>query len=319
LANAFTLSLYDRISTKTVHLCSLFVNLLFFAVLYWCYLVMPQHGVGGGCAMLGGERRRKILARVATEQSIETQALADEFRVSLMTIRRDIKRLEQEGFLRQTYGGATMQLLKSVELGFNSRILQFSAQKRAIGLQGARLVGLTETIFLGEGTTTAQFAQVLPVHPRTLVITASLSHASLLRSRGIAVIVIGGALQADELATTGPIAEATVNRFYADTCVLGAAGVDADFGITELDLDVATLHRLMIERSRNVMLLADHSKFAAHGPAVVAPIVGITTLVTDQEASEDVLGRFRASKVSVVQAPGHPPDDGDHERRRPPI
>ncbi len=83
--------------------------------------------------MLAADRRRRILDRVAEKQSIEAQSLADELEVSVMTIRRDIKRLEQDGFLRQTYGGATVQLTKSVELGFNSRALHYSAQKRLIG------------------------------------------------------------------------------------------------------------------------------------------------------------------------------------------
>ncbi len=174
--------------------------------------------------MLASERRRRILERVAERQSIETQALADELGVSVMTIRRDIKRLEQDGFLRQTYGGATAHLTKSVELGFNSRALQFSPQKRLIGTSAARLIEPGQTLFLGEGTTTAQFAQFLPPHPRLLVITASLSHASLLCSRNISVIAVGGKLDADELVMTGPLAEAAINRFFADVCVLGAAG-----------------------------------------------------------------------------------------------
>ena len=62
--------------------------------------------------MLAADRRRRILDRVAEQQSIEAQALADELGVSVMTIRRDIKRLEQDGFLRQTYGGATARVIR---------------------------------------------------------------------------------------------------------------------------------------------------------------------------------------------------------------
>src|SRR5215469_18343160 len=191
--------------------------------------------------MLASERRKLILERVAEHQSIETQALAEELSVSEMTIRRDIKRLEQDGFLRQTYGGATVHITKSVELGFNSRALQYAAQKRVIGAFAARMIEPGQTLFLGEGTTTSQFAQFLPPHPRLLVVTASLSHASLLCSRNIPVIVVGGKLHADELAMTGPLAEAAINRFFADVCVLGAAGVDPEVGVTELDYEVAAL------------------------------------------------------------------------------
>src|SRR5207245_9212410 len=144
--------------------------------------------------MLANERRRLLLERVAEHQSIEPQALADELSVSVITIRRDIKRLEQDGFLRQTYGGATVHVNKSVELGFNSRALQFSAQKRRIGASAARLIEPGQTLFLGEGTTTAQFAQFLPPHPHLLVVTASLSHANLLCSLHIHLVVFGAKL-----------------------------------------------------------------------------------------------------------------------------
>jgi DeoR/GlpR family transcriptional regulator of sugar metabolism len=249
--------------------------------------------------MLASERRRLILERVAEHQSIETQALAEELGVSEMTIRRDIKRLEQDGFLRQTYGGATVHVTKSVELGFNSRALQFSSQKRLIGTNAARLIEPGQTLFLGEGTTTAQFAQFLPPHPRLLVVTASLSHASLLCSRKISVIVAGGKLHADELIMTGPIAEATLNRFYADICVLGAAGIDPHVGVTELDYETAALHRLMMERSRHVMVLADHSKLRFRAPAVVAPLQMVNTLITDDTASEEVLAALRACGLQI--------------------
>src|SRR5436305_12397847 len=115
--------------------------------------------------MLASERRRLILERVAELQSIEAQALADELQVSAMTIRRDIKRLEQDGFLRQTYGGATVHITKSVELGVNSRAVQYAAQKRVIGASAAQMVEPGQTRYLAEGKTASQCAQILPPHP----------------------------------------------------------------------------------------------------------------------------------------------------------
>ncbi len=252
--------------------------------------------------MLASTRRRLILERVAEQQSIEAQALADELNVSVMTIRRDIKRLEQDGFLRQTYGGATVHITKSVELGFNSRALQFSAEKRLIGSYAANLMKPGQTLFLGEGTTTSQFAQFLPPHPHLLVITTSLSHASLLCSRKIRVVVVGGNLHENELIMTGSIAEATINRFYADICVLGAAGIDMEVGVTELDHEAAAIHRLMIERSRHVMMLADHSKLGFCASAVVAPVQMVGTLITDEGVSEEVLAPFYAADLHISLA-----------------
>src|SRR5260221_13123067 len=98
--------------------------------------------------MLASERRRLILERVAERQSIEAQSLADELQVSVMTIRRDIKRLKQDGFLRQAYGGATAHLTKSVELGFNSRTLQFSPQKRWFAARAAQVIEPSQTVLM---------------------------------------------------------------------------------------------------------------------------------------------------------------------------
>jgi DeoR/GlpR family transcriptional regulator of sugar metabolism len=162
-----------------------------------------------------------------------------------------------------------------------------------------------QTLFLGEGTTTSQFAQFLPPHPHLQVITASLSHASLLGSRNIRVIVLGGKLHGDELTMTGPIAEATLHRFYADICILGAAGVDAQVGVTELDYEVASLHRLMMERSRCVLVLADHSKLGFRAPAVVAPASMVTTLVTDEAAPPEMLAQLQACGMQVTIAGKH--------------
>ncbi len=186
-----------------------------------------------------------------------------------------------------------------MELGFNSRALQFSSQKRLIGASAARLIEPGQTLFLGEGTTTEQFAQFLPPHPRLLVITASLSHASLLCSRNISVIVVGGKLHADELTMLGPIAEATIGRFYADICVLGAAGIDPHVGVTELDYESAALHRLMMERSRHIMVLADHSKLGFRAPAVVAPVQMLYTLITDDAAPAEMLEQLRACGLQI--------------------
>lgn len=258
--------------------------------------------------MLASERRRLILERVAERQSIEAQVLADELNVSVMTIRRDIKRLEQDGFLRQTYGGATVHLTKSVELGFNSRALQYASQKRLIGAFAAQLIEPGQMLFLGEGTTTSQFAQFLPPHPHLKVVTASLSHASLLSSRNISVIVLGGKLHNDELTMTGPIAEATLERFYADVCILGAAGVDPQVGVTELDYEVASLHRSMMERSRKSIVLADHSKLGLRTSAVVAPVSLVTTLITDAAASPEQLTQLQACGVQVMFPEKHAPE-----------
>ena len=253
-------------------------------------------------AVFAVDRRRRILQRVAEEQTIKIGELARELDVSEMTIRRDISRLEQDGFLRHTHGGATAHITKSIELTFNARALEHAAEKRLIGMRAAGELASPSALFVGVGTTTEQFSLFLTPTPGLQVITASLPIASLLGSRPVHVIALGGTVREEELSCVGPIATATIARYRADVAVLGAAGVSANFGITEFDDDVAEVNRVAISHSSRLVVLADASKIGVDANAVVAPPGAISTLVTSAGAPEAELDRLRAAGVQVVIA-----------------
>jgi DeoR/GlpR family transcriptional regulator of sugar metabolism len=252
--------------------------------------------------MLAVDRRHRILERVAEQQTIHIAELAQELAVSEMTIRRDIGRLERDGFLRRTYGGATARVTKSLELAFNARALQNAGVKRVIGMAAARLLEGTTTMFVGIGTTTEQMALFLPPRDDRMVITSSLPVASLLGTRRGHVVVLGGTVRRDELSCIGPIAAASVKHYHPQVAVLGAAGVSSRFGVTELDDEAAEINRLMIEHSDALVLLADGSKFGTAAVATVERTQAIRTLVTDASAPDDEVAALRRQGVEVVIA-----------------
>jgi DeoR/GlpR family transcriptional regulator of sugar metabolism len=256
----------------------------------------------GTARVFAVDRRRRILQRVAEEQTIKIGELARELNVSEMTIRRDISRLEDDGFLRHTYGGATAHITKSIELAFNARALEHAAEKRLIGMRAAEEFGGAAVLFVGVGTTAEQFSLFLSPAPELQVITASLPVASLLGSRPVSVVALGGAVREEELACVGPIATASVRRYRTDVAVIGAAGVSARFGVTELDDDIAEVNRAAIEHSARLVVLADGSKIGVDASSIVAPALAISTLVTSAAADDAELDRFRASGVQVVIA-----------------
>jgi len=248
------------------------------------------------------DRRRRILQRVAEQQTIKIGELARELGVSEMTIRRDIGRLQRDGFIRHTYGGATAHITKSIELAFNARALEHAAEKRMIGMRAAEDLAATQVLYIGPGTTTEQFSLFLDRKPGQQVITGSLPVASLLGSRPAHVVALGGTVREEELACVGPVAVATLARYRADVAVIGAAGVSAKFGVTELEDDLADVNRAAISHSARLVVLADASKIGTDAPAIVAPATAITTLVTSAGAAADELARLRASGVDVVIA-----------------
>jgi DeoR/GlpR family transcriptional regulator of sugar metabolism len=245
------------------------------------------------------DRRHRILQRVAERQTIRIGELARELGVSEMTIRRDIGRLEQDGFLRSTYGGATAHITKAIELAFNARALEHAAEKRLIGMRAADDLAATPVLYVGPGTTTEQFSLFLPEPAGPQIITGSLPVASQLGSRSARVIALGGTVSEEELTCIGPIATAALARYRTDVAVIGAAGVSARFGVTEMDDNLAEVNRAALAHTGRVVVLADASKIGTDSHAIVALPSAIGTLVTSVGAPPDELARLRAAGIDV--------------------
>ncbi len=264
--------------------------------------------------MLAADRHARILERVAEGQSLQVGQLARELSVSEMTIRRDIAALERSGFLRRTYGGVTAHLMRPLDLAFDGRTLKNATAKRMIGITTAKLVADATTLFVGVGSTAEQVARFLPQRAETTVVTESLPIASLLGTRKLKVVILGGTVRTEELSCVGPAATATLERYRADVAVLGAAGLSARYGLTELFEEEAENHRLMIERSDRVVVVADASKLGARTMAQVAAPSSISVLVTSEGAPEDELRGLREQGIEVVVAgPGDHRGDGDRK------
>jgi DeoR/GlpR family transcriptional regulator of sugar metabolism len=252
--------------------------------------------------VLAVERRLKVLERVAEDQAIEVSTLARDFQVSEMTIRRDLRRLERDGFVRRTYGGATTRLVRTFEVGANARTLHNAREKRVIAKRAAELTVGVRAMFLGIGTTVEHFARLLPVREDLMVVTPSLAVASLLGTRNVRVIIAGGLVRQDELTCIGASAVEAVRRYNTDTAVIGAAGLSARRGITELDDRDADVIRGGLERTERVIVIADGSKFGAVTMSTVLPIEQVSTVVTDSSADPAEIERIELAGVEVIVA-----------------
>jgi len=252
--------------------------------------------------LLASERKQKILEWVASEGTIDFSSLARFLDVSLMTIRRDVRHLVDQGFLTLTRGGATAALARSVDILVNPRAFDSSLAKARIGEFTARNMTDGDVIFVGTGSTTAQFIQFLNPHQNLTVITPSLPHASFLASKGVRVISTGGLVTTDDLAQSGSIAASSISRYNADLAVIGAHGVSGTTGVSEVNGEIAELNRLMVEHSAKVWLLGDLSKAGGTSPFHVAGLDAIDTIVT----THDGVDRFEAEVGGHAQVIGAP-------------
>ncbi len=263
--------------------------------------------------MLAVERRIKVLERLEADQAVEVSSLAREFQVSEMTIRRDLRRLDRDGFVRRTYGGATTRVVRAAgafEVTQSARMLHNAQEKRRIALRAAEMTVGARVIFVGVGSTVEQFARLAAPREGLLVITPSLVVASVLGTRRVQVIMAGGMVRQDELSCVGPAAVECVQRFNTDIAVIGAAGISARRGITDLDESEAGVIRAALERTERIVVLADGSKFGDVALSTVVPIKRVSTIITDASADPVEVDLIEREGVEVIMAEPDPASPG---------
>jgi DeoR family transcriptional regulator, aga operon transcriptional repressor len=246
------------------------------------------------------ERRRRICELLRAEGRVTVEALAARFGTSQVTIRADLSTLESAGALTRTHGGALS--LPDADQPLNVKQLQHRAEKQRIAAAAASLIRAGETIILDSGTTTAEIARRI----RTLelesinVITNALNIAALLIDvPSVRLIVPGGILRRESNSLSGPMAETTLAALQANRLYLGADGVDPQIGVMTPHLAEAELNAKMIAISREVVVVADSSKFARRNISLIARIEQLHMLITDRAAPADAVEQLRQRGVEV--------------------
>lgn len=257
----------------------------------------------GELPLLGAERRRRIVEVLARRGVVGVAALSLALRCSEATLRRDLQRLEDEGLLRRTHGGAVLTgASPEAELFPSDKAVLQVAEKRAIALAAARLIAPGETVALNGGTTTLEVARQLRAIDNLRVVTNSVGVASELAGlSGLEVTVTGGTLRGS-LELSGPLAEHSLRGLYVDTAFIGVDGLTAREGLTTYNQSEAYINRAMIGQARRVIVVADHTKIGRVMMALIAPINALTTLITDSAAPPTQLDELRAAGLDVVVA-----------------
>jgi DeoR family fructose operon transcriptional repressor len=253
--------------------------------------------------MFPEERRRRILERMRSGEAVKVADLSAELGVSEVSIRRDLRELERSGLLARTHGGALPAEGTTTEPTFAEKTTRNRAEKIAIARLAASLVQDGESIILDAGTTTREIARQLRQRRNLTVITNAFHVAAELGDcPGIEVIVTGGAVKGNTLALVGPVAEQTLEGINVDRVFLGANGIDLERGITTPTQLEAAVKRKMIAAARQVILVADHTKFGKVAFATIGPITRAHVLVTDQGLDPQAARELTARGVQVLIA-----------------
>ncbi len=234
--------------------------------------------------ILDAERRQQIVALVDESSGLTVAELSARFGVSPATIRRDLLQLSRRGLVERAHGGAARRVRGEAgipEPPLLTRAALNADEKRRIGAAAAAHVRDGETILISSGTTTAQMIPYLADRTRLTVITNALNIVLLLATcPHITVIVLGGVLRHSELTLLGSLAEDALENLRADKLFMGSPAIHIGYGISAENLAESRSDQMLMSSSREVIVLADHSKFGRVATVRVAPIKELGRVIT---------------------------------------
>lgn len=249
-------------------------------------------------------RRSQILGLLDTTGQVSIVELSKKFEVSEVTIRNDLEQMEAKNLLLRARGGA-YKLEGSVRLDYSlaeKHKLNYS-QKVAIGKKAAELIKSKETILVDSGTTTVEIIKHLPKDLEITVITNALNIASLLiNHENVETIIPGGQLRRKSLSLVGPLAQNNLQSFFVDKVFIGCDGLEINHGFFTPNIDEAHVNQVMIKNAKEVILVADSSKFNKRSLNLVGLMSDIHILITDAGISNSNKKKLEEMGVKVLIA-----------------
>jgi DeoR family fructose operon transcriptional repressor len=251
------------------------------------------------------ERQHALAALVAERGRIAVAAVAEEFGVTMETVRRDLAVLERAGMLRRVHGGAVPAgALTLVETGLGERHGTRTEQKRKIAAAALDLLpGLEGSLVLDGGSTTAALAEALPGDRRLFVATNSVPIAARLSAApGITLHVLGGRVRGLTQTAVGDFTARALADLRVDVVFLGTNGISAGHGFSTPDEAEAATKRAMVRAAQRTVVLADSSKLGREHLVRFAAVEDVDVLVTDAEADPASVAQLEDAGIEVVVA-----------------
>ncbi|USX25334.1 transcriptional repressor AgaR [Oxalobacteraceae bacterium OTU3CINTB1] len=235
-----------------------------------------------------GQRRAIILKALTEHGSVQVNELVKQLGVSAVTIRNDLSTLESQGLAIRSHGGAMPARTPPTEHTVPQKDAINHDQKERIGALAASLVKAGENVIIDSGTTTISLARHLRNAQNITVMTNGLNIAwELADAAGVDLILTGGLLRKQSLSIQGLQAEACLQAYNFDKLFLGVDGFDLKFGVTTHHEAEASLNHKMVDRAKQVIVLADASKFGCVSLHRIVQLNRVHTVITDAGISRE--------------------------------
>ncbi|MCK8396228.1 DeoR/GlpR family transcriptional regulator [Erwinia amylovora] len=245
------------------------------------------------------QRHDAIIDLVRHQGYVSTEELVEHFAVSPQTIRRDLNDLAEQNRIQRHHGGAALPST-SENSAWQERKMMWSLEKARIARRVASQIPDGASLFIDIGTTPEAVAHALMSHSNLRIVTNNLNVAVLLMAKpDFRLILAGGEVRTRD---GGIIGEATldyISQFRLDYGILGISGIDMDGSLLDFDYHEVRTKRAIIDNSRCVMLVADHSKFGRNAMVNLGHMGMIDYLFTDQMPPGSVLKTIEQHNVHL--------------------
>ncbi|NCI47567.1 DeoR/GlpR family DNA-binding transcription regulator [Sediminibacterium soli] len=246
-------------------------------------------------------RHEQILERLKKQGSVAVWDLCKELKVSSVTIRKDLKLLEDKHLLYRTHGGGTLKNPYASDRPVNEKEKINVTEKESIARAAAALIEANDSIIIGSGTTAQMAAAHIKPQGSLTVITAALQvAAALIHHPDTEVLQLGGMLRKSSVSATGLYAEKILEDFSCTKLFLGVDGIDVEFGLTTTNAAEAQLNRKMLQVAQKTIVLADSSKFGKRGYARICRLEDVQQVITDAGISEHTVSVLRGMGIEVT-------------------
>lgn len=250
--------------------------------------------------MLAIERKNEILHKLRTEQRVLVSELAVHYGVTEETIRRDLEKLEKDGYATKTYGGAIWGNSTKTDLSYTIRNKTNVEAKNAIADIAALLIEDGDHLMLDDSSTSLYVARKLKEKKNLTVITNSVELiVEFANMENWTIISTGGTLKPDSLALIGPLPSQMLSSYHVDKVILSCKGIDAKAGITDSSEYHAQTKQAMIRSAKKRILVLDGTKFDKISFVEIAPLDQVDVIITNAKPSGEWMDHFRRKGIEV--------------------
>lgn len=236
--------------------------------------------------MAAKERLKLIRQQVETEKKVTVANLSRLYNVTEETIRRDLEKLEAEGFLTRTFGGAVLNnIVQSDNVYFRDRATIHLEEKKKIAVSFYDILKDKMSIVTDSSTTVMEAVKLLKGREQT-ILSVSTEIFSELWNTDIKIISTGGIFNRSTLSFQGRVAKETIRSYHVDIALLSCKGLDMEHGAMDTNEGESEVKRCMVGQAEEVALLVDHTKFGKTAFAHLLDLKDVDYLVTDEKPDE---------------------------------